>query len=255
MILTLDTKTKELSIKDDDLEERTLDLYTKEAFELLSEQWMILGWNQKQIYTFTWMGRPIIQLPEDMVRTQEVIYTLKPDVIIEAGVAHGGSLIFYASLCKAMGVGRIIGIDIEIRPQNRKAIEEHELFPYITLIEGDSVGDGVINQVEGLIKEGEKVLVILDSCHTKEHVLNELNAYSRFVSKGSYIIATDGVMSYVRDTPRGTASWQWDNPTEAAKEFVANNREFIIETPQWQFNESELSENITHWPGAWVKRR
>lgn len=255
MILTLDTKSRQLIVKEDNSGERILDLYTKEAFELLSEQWMILGWNQKHIYTFTWLGRPIIQLPEDMVRMQEVIYSLKPDVIIETGVAHGGSLIFYASLCNAIGIGRVIGVDIEIKPKNRKAIEEHELFPYITLIEGDSVDNSVVKQVESLIQDGEKVLVILDSCHTKEHVLKELYAYSKFVSKDSYIIATDGVMSYVRDTPRGTSTWQWDNPTEAAKEFVENHEEFVIETPKWMFNESELSENITHWPGAWIKKK
>ena len=106
-------------------ERRTLGMYTKEAFELLSHQWVKLGWNQKYSHTFSWMGRPIIQLSEDMVRIQEVIYCIKPDVIIETGVAHGGSLIFYASLCKVMGQGRVIGIDTEIRPHNRKALEAH----------------------------------------------------------------------------------------------------------------------------------
>jgi cephalosporin hydroxylase len=102
-----------------------------------NHNWPKVGWNQKFVYTFSWMGRPIIQLPEDMIRIQEVIYTVKPDLIIKTGVAHGGSLIYYASLCKAMGKGRIIGVDIKIRPHNRKAIEKHELFSYINLIEWD----------------------------------------------------------------------------------------------------------------------
>lgn len=253
MILTINTDTKELRMEIDN-NIKKLDLYSKEAFELISEQWLILGWNQKQIYTFTWMGRPIIQLPEDMLRIQEVIYSLKPDVILETGVAHGGSLIYYASLCKMMGKGRVIGVDIEIRKHNRKAIEEHEMFKYITLIEGNSVAESVLDKVKTLIKKDEVVLVILDSCHTKEHVLKELNAYSRFVNTGSYIVATDGIMSLVKDSPRGNIDWADDNPTEAAKEFVQNNRDFIIETPKWLFNESELEQNITHWPGAWIKK-
>src|SRR5215510_4125661 len=102
-----------------------------EAFEATSLSWLRLGWDVKYVYSFTWLGRPIIQLPEDMLRVQEVIYRLKPDVIVETGVAHGGSLVFYASLCKAIGRGRVIGIDIEIRPHNRVAIEKHELGGYI----------------------------------------------------------------------------------------------------------------------------
>ena len=109
--------------------ERALPLYSTEAFELVSSQWVTVGWNQKYTYTFSWLGRPIIQLPEDMVRIQEVICRVRPDVIVETGVAHGGSLIFYASLCTAMGHGRVVGIDVEIRPPNRPAIEAHRLSP------------------------------------------------------------------------------------------------------------------------------
>src|SRR6476469_4117238 len=137
MKITIDTDAKRLAYESDG-ETRTLDLYSKAAFELLSAQWVNAGWGMRYSYSFTWMGRPIIQLPEDMVRTQEVLYRVKPDVIIETGIAHGGSLIFYASLCKAMGRGRVIGVDIEIKPDKRAAIEAHELFPYITLIEGSS---------------------------------------------------------------------------------------------------------------------
>ncbi len=117
-------------------------LDSPEAFRLISKAWVRCGWDTKYVYSFSWMGRPVIQLPEDMLRIQEVIYEVKPDVIVETGVAHGGSLIFYASLFKAMGKGRVIGIDIEIRPHNRSAIEAHEMKPLISLIEGSSVDPG-----------------------------------------------------------------------------------------------------------------
>jgi cephalosporin hydroxylase len=236
-------------------EKRVLNLYTKEAFELISLQWVKVGWNEKYQYTFSWMGRPTIQLPDDMIRIQEVIYRLKPDVIIETGVAHGGSLIYYASLCKAMEKGRIIGVDIEIRPHNRKAIESHELFSYITLIEGSSTDKSIISQVKSLVKSGEIVLVILDSNHTKQHVLDELNAYHELVMPGSYIVATDGIMKDLNDVPRGVSDWNVDNPAAAAAEFVQEHPEFVIEEPSWPFNESDLTENITHWPSAWLRRK
>jgi len=234
---------------------RVFNLYTKEAFELLSQQWVKVGWSQKYQYTFSWMGRPIIQLPEDMIRIQEVIYRIKPDVIIETGIAHGGSLIYYASLCKAMEKGRIIGIDIEIRPHNRQALESHELFPYITLIEGSSIDESIINNVKSLVKAEETVLVILDSNHTKQHVLDELNAYHSLVTPGSYIVATDGIMKELHDVPRGISDWKVNNPEVAATEFSQKHSEFIIEQPHWSFNESDLTENITHWPSAWLRRK
>lgn len=254
MKLTIDTEQKNL-LYEENGEAKTLALYSEEAFNLISDAWVKVGWNQKYIYTFTWMGRPIIQLPEDMVRLQEVIYTVKPDVIIEAGVAHGGSLIYYASLCKVIGKGRIIGIDIEIRPHNRKAIEAHELFPYITLIEGSSVDTTIVDQVKSLVKPGETVLVLLDSNHTKAHVLGELRAYAPLVSVGSYIVATDGVMEYVADVPRGNPEWTWDNPMRAADDFLAENPDFVLEEPSPLFNErGEVFPRVTHWPGSYLKR-
>jgi cephalosporin hydroxylase len=232
-----------------------VDLYSKEAFELISQIWLKVGWNEKYPYTFSWLGRPIIQLPEDMIRIQEVVYQLQPDVIVETGIAHGGSLIYYAGLCKIMGTGRVIGIDIEIRPYNRKAIEAHELFPWITLIEGSSIAAEVVECVKKMIAPGETVLVVLDSNHTKEHVSAELEAYHALVTPGSYIIATDGSMQMLTDVPRGEKGWLWNNPAEAVSEFATNHPEFVIEQPTWPFNESELTANVTHWPGAWLKRR
>lgn len=253
MKLTVDTDNKKLTLDEGGVV-RELDLYTDQAFEILSQQWVNLGWNQKYPYTFSWMGRPIIQLPEDMIRMQEVIYSVKPDVIVETGVAHGGSLIYYASLFQAMGKGRVIGVDIEIRPHNRKAIEEHELAGYLTLIEGSSISDEVIAQVKSQIKPGETVLVILDSNHSYAHVAEELRLYSPMVSQGSYIVATDGVMKDVKDVPRAGEGWGTDNPSAAAIDFARENPQFVNEQPAWPFNESSLTRNITHWPDAWLKR-
>jgi cephalosporin hydroxylase len=253
MRVTIDTEAKRV-FRETGGESLDLDLYSKEAFELISQLWLTVGWNQKYTYTFSWMGRPVIQLPEDMIRIQEVIYAVKPDVIIETGVAHGGSLVYYASLFKAMGKGRVIGIDIEIRPHNRKAIEAHDLFSLITLIEGSSTSAGVVNRVKSLVKPEEKVLILLDSCHSKEHVLAELECYHSLVSPGSYIVATDGIMRNLNDVPRGNREWVWDNPAAAAAEFAAEHPEFVLEQPAWPFNESELTENLTHWPGAWLRR-
>lgn len=254
MKITIDTQAKIVAVEDG-AARRTLPLYEKPAFELLSELWLKLSWVQKYSYTFTWMGRPIIQHPEDLVRLQEVIYFLKPDVIVETGVAHGGSLILSASLMKAMGHGRLVmGVDIEIRPHNRKAIEAHELFPMIRLIEGDSVAPAIVAQAASHIRPGDKVLVILDSNHSREHVRKELEAYHHLVTPGSYIVATDGIMRELWDAPRGDLSWREDNPAQAAHDFAAAHPEFRIEQPPWRFNESPLSRNITGWADAWIKR-
>lgn len=254
MKITLDTTERILTCEVDG-QQQSFGLYTKEAFEILSLQWVRIGWNQKYSYTFSWLGRPLIQLPEDMIRLQEVIYRVKPDVIIETGVAHGGSLVYYASLCRAIGAGRVIGIDIEIKPHNRKAIEEHELSSLIELIEGSSTEASVVTQVKELVKPGEKVLVILDSCHTKQHVADELEIYSSLVTPGSYIVATDGIMQDLDDVPRGKFEWKWDNPATAAREFATRHSDFVLEQPEWQFSESELTENVTYWPGAWLRRK
>jgi cephalosporin hydroxylase len=229
-------------------------LNTPEAFSILSRVWLRSGWDNKYVYSFTWLGRPIIQLPEDMVRLQEVIYAVGADVIVETGVAHGGSLIFYASLCQAMGRGRVIGIDIEIRPHNRKAIEEHSLFPFITLIEGSSIDPAVVEALKNEIKPGETTLIFLDSCHTKQHVLAELAAYAPLVSEGSYIVAMDGIMGDVVGAPRTEADWSWNNPKQAALEFVKTADDFVIVEPPFLFNEGNISERVTYWPAAFIKR-
>ena len=230
-------------------------LDTPEAFELVSRVWLRAGWDTKYVYGFTWLGRPIIQLPEDMIRIQEVIFSVQPDVIVETGVAHGGSLIFYASLCKAMDRGRVVGIDIEIRPHNRAAIEAHPLFPYITLIEGSSVDEATVEQVKAQIHPGERTLVLLDSNHTKEHVLAELSLYAPLVSEGSYIVAMDGIMEQVVGAPRTQSDWAWNNPRRAALEFVEGRDDFVLEEPPFLFNEGAVRERVTYWPGGFIRRK
>jgi cephalosporin hydroxylase len=232
----------------------THSLASAEGFKVVSDAWVRCGWDAKYVYSFSWMGRPVIQLPDDMLRIQEVIYAVKPDIIIETGIAHGGSLIFYASLCKAMEKGRIVGIDIEIRPHNRAAIEAHEMFPLITLVEGSSVDPAVVGSVAALIKPGETVLVLLDSNHTKAHVLAELEAYGPMVTPGSYIVATDGIMGHVVGAPRTQPGWAWDNPEAAALDFVATHKDFVIEEPPFPFNEGVVKDRVTYWPSGFIKR-
>lgn len=253
MKLTIDTMDRTITQEVDD-ERRVFDLYSREAFALIAHQWVKVGWNQRYSYTFSWMGRPMIQLPEDMIRIQEIIFAVKPDVIIETGLAHGGSLIFYASLCKAMERGRVVGVDIEIRQHNREAIENHPLSPLVTLIEGNSVDPAIVEQVRAQVRADEKVLVLLDSKHTKEHVLGELDAYAPLVSKGSYIVAMDGIMEHVAGAPRAEPDWGHNNPRQAALEFVERNPDFRIEEPPPLFDESDASERVTYWPDGFIKR-
>ena len=254
MRLIIDTTAQTLSC-DEAGQSLTLPLYSDKALELITREWVRVGWNQKYSYSYSWLGVPIIQLPQDMVRIQEVIYRVRPDVIVETGVAHGGSLVFYASLCHAIGKGRVIGVDIKIHPRNRSAIQSHALADLIRLIEADSTSPEALHEVRSLVKPGESVLVLLDSCHTKAHVLAELERYGPLVTPGSYLVATDGIMGDLHDVPRGQSEWNWDNPTAAAAEFARNHAEFALENPPWPFKENTLASDATYWPGAWLRRR
>jgi len=252
-MITIDETAGTVTIQDSD-GTRTLPMASAEAFEAASRAWLRCGWDVKHVYSFTWLGRPIIQLPEDMMRVQEVLNGLRPDVIIETGVAHGGSLVFYASLCKLWGKGRVIGIDVEIRPHNRAAIEAHDLFPYISLIEGSSIDPRTVEQVGSQIRPGETVFVMLDSNHSRAHVLEELKAYGPMVTPNSYMVASDGIMEQVKGAPRTAPDWNWNNPKAAAEEFVRLDPRFQLEQPPWLFNEGLVREPVTYWPGAYLKR-
>jgi cephalosporin hydroxylase len=196
----------------------------------MTRSWFDLSFQYQYSYHFTWLGRPIIQFPQDMIALQEIIWKTKPDVIIETGIAHGGSLIFSASILELIGKGKVIGIDIDIRKQNKIEIEKHSLFKRIEMIEGSSVDAKIIKKIFSMIEKKEKVLVLLDSNHTHEHVLKELNAYSSIVKKGSYIIVFD---TMVEDMPENSfPNRPWDkqnNPKTAVKEFLKKNDRFKID--------------------------
>ena len=187
-------------------------------------------------YNFSWLGRPIIQYPQDMVAMQELIWSLRPDLIIETGIAHGGSLIFSASMlelnaaCGGPAEAQVVGVDIDIRPHNRAAIEAHPMFRRITMIEGSSVDPGIVSQVAALASGRSCVLVCLDSNHTHEHVLAELNAYAPLTSSGSYCIVFDTIIEDLPEDMYPDRPWgPGNNPKSAVHEFLRNHPEFQID--------------------------
>lgn len=251
MKVIFDTNTRITTLCDG----RSVDLFAKESFDVLSDLWVRLGWVRKYSYAFSWMGMPIIQLPDDMLRVQEAIFMTRPDLIIETGVAHGGSLIFYASLFEAMGgAGRVIGVDIEIRKHNRIAIESHPLNKRITLVEGSSTSEDIVAHVRSLVKPTDRVMVILDSDHSKAHVASELKAYSPLVTSGCYLLVQDGVMEMVAGMPRTGADWDWNNPRTAIEEFLEVHSEFRLAKMARPFDESSEVPDCSHHPNGWLLR-
>ncbi len=187
----------------------------------------------KYSYNFSWMGRPIIQYPQDMIAMQEIIWSIQPDLIIETGIAHGGSLIYYASLLELIGKGEVLGIDIDIRQHNREAIEKHPMYKRISMIQGSAIDPEVVLKVKEHTVGKKTVLVVLDSNHTHEHVLAELEMYSPFVSTGSYIVAFDTIVEKLPDNymPGHIRPWGiGDNPMTAVKAFIKENPQFEIDT-------------------------
>ena len=180
---------------------------------------------------------------------------MRPTVVVETGIAHGGSVVFHASLLQAMGGGRVIAVDIDIRPHNRAAIEQHPAARNVTLIEGSSIDPAVVEQVRACIRPDDRVLVVLDSDHRRDHVLAELEAYSPLVSEGSYLIATDGVMRDLAGVPGGQEDWTWNNPAEAAEQFALAHPDFERIEPERPFDESETPNRVTYWPSAFLRRR
>jgi cephalosporin hydroxylase len=254
-MLTIDEAHGRVTVDRADGTTEDLALDTPEAFEAVSAAWLRCGWDVKYVHGFSWMGRPVMQLPEDMIRIQEVIWRVRPDVIVETGVAHGGSLVFYASLFEAMGHGRAIGVDIDIREHNRTAIEAHPLAARITLIHGNSTAPGTLAAVRHSIAPGERVLVVLDSNHCSAHVGAELDLYAPLVSPGSYIVACDGIMAELAGAPRTAPDWAWNNPVTAVELFLTRNQDFVLEEPGFPFNEGAVRKRVTYWPKSFLKRR
>lgn len=185
----------------------------------------------KYHYHFTWLGRPIIQLPQDIVAVQELIWRVRPELIIETGVAHGGSLVLSASMLQLLGGNaRVIGIDVDIREHNRKLIEAHPMHGRIDLIEGSSIDPQVFAQVQRAAEGRANVMVMLDSCHTHDHVLSELALYSTLVRRGSYLIVFDTLIESMPDRFFDDRPWgQGDNPLTALRQFLSTNDRFEID--------------------------
>ncbi|MEK7089397.1 MAG: cephalosporin hydroxylase family protein [Patescibacteria group bacterium] len=184
----------------------------------------------KYSYNFRWLGRPIIQHPQDVVAIQELIWDIKPDLVIETGIAHGGSLILSASILELIGKGEVLGIDIDIRKHNRREIEKHRMFKRITMLEGSSIDPTIIERVKKLAKGKKKILIFLDSNHAHDHVLRELELYSPLISRGSYIVVFDTI---AEDLPKGSIKNRpWDkgsNPKTAVKVFLKIHKDFAVD--------------------------
>lgn len=185
-------------------------------------------------YLWTWMGVPIIQLPADIMATQEVIFSTKPDVIIETGVARGGSVIFLASMLELLGKGKVVGVDIDIRPHNRDAISKHPMGKRVSLIEGSSTDPSTVAKVRAEIPSGASVMVILDSDHKRDHVLGELRNYGPMVTKDQYMVVADTVVGYIKkefaiSQNRSRAWYQGDEPLSALRAFLAETDRFEVD--------------------------
>ncbi|MFH1088345.1 MAG: cephalosporin hydroxylase family protein [Patescibacteria group bacterium] len=216
----------------------------------LSLKFIVNSLRDRYVYNFSWLGRPVIQFPQDIVAIQELIWSIKPDLIIETGIAHGGSLILSASILELIGgSGKVVGVDIDIRKHNRKEIEGHRMFKRIILIEGSSTEDLVIKKVARIAKGKKRVMVFLDSNHTHDHVLKELEFYHPFVTKGSYLVVFDTI---VEDMPKGEVKNRpWDkgnNPKTAVLEFLKKNNSFVVD------QEIENKLLITSAPSGWLKK-
>lgn len=233
--------------------------------EKVTSAWINIAQANKYSYQFDWLSRPIIQYPQDIVAMQELIWTIKPDLIIETGIAHGGSLIFSASMlalldmCEAMESGtildpnnskrKVLGIDIDIRAHNRAAIEAHPMASRIQMIQGSSVAQEIIDQVRVVAENYTRVLVCLDSNHTHEHALAELEAYASLVSVDSYCVVFDTLIEDMPDDMFGDRPWgKGNNPKTAVWEYLKNHPEFVID------KDIQNKLQITVAPDGYLKR-
>jgi cephalosporin hydroxylase len=196
----------------------------------LSRRWFDASAKTRYSYHFEWMGRPIIQYPQDVVAMQEILWRVKPDLVIETGVAHGGSLVLYASILELMGNGTVLGIDIDIRPHNRAAIEAHPMFKRIKLLQGSSIAPEIVAEAQAAAA-GKRVLVVLDSNHTHDHVLAELEHYAPLVTPGSYCVVMDTVVEDMPVDAFDDRPWApGNNPKTAVFEYLKSHPEFEIDT-------------------------
>jgi cephalosporin hydroxylase len=236
------------------------------TFANLSSAWLEASMRRKYVYNFDWMGRPVIQYPQDMVAVQELIWKVRPDLVIETGIAHGGSLVLSASmlalldLCDAIEKGvtidprksrrKVIGVDIDIRAHNREAIEAHPMASRIQMIQGSSIAPETVTEVRRAAEGYGRVMVFLDSMHTHQHVLGELAAYAGLVSVGSYCVVFD---TFVEDMPADLfPDRPWapgDNPRTAVRQWLESHPGFQVDA------DIELRLQVTVAPGGFLQRK
>jgi cephalosporin hydroxylase len=207
-------------------------IHGSDRLDEISRDFLLEAVKARYVYNFSWLGRPIIQLPQDIVAMQELIFQVRPDLIVETGIAHGGSLVFYSSMLDLVDVPEalVVGVDIDIRAHNRAALEEHPTFGRIRLIEGSSIDPAIVAQVGELARGRQRVLVTLDSNHTHEHVLRELELYSPLVTRDSYLVVFDTAVEWLPKELYPDRPWgPGDNPMSAVKQFLKTNRRFEID--------------------------
>lgn len=208
--------------------------YKSKLFKNLTLKWIKEANKFKYSYNFEWLGRPIIQYPQDIIAIQQILFKTKPEIIIETGIAHGGSIIFSASMLELLNIEnkknrKVIGVDIDIREHNLKKIQKHYLFKNIKLFEGSSTDIKIFKKIKNFVKQ-KKTLVILDSNHTHDHVLNEMKLYSKLVSKNSYLIVLDTILELITKNKPTDRPWhKRNNPMTAIKEFLKSNKNFKID--------------------------
>ena len=229
--------------------ERIAAMAADAPFRELSRQWFTASCRHRYSYHFTWLGLPVIQYPQDLAALQEIVWRTRPQLILETGIARGGSLVFFASLLELIGAGgRVIGVDIEIRAHNRRAIEQHPLAKRITLVEGSSIDPAVAHKVRALAAAAPSVMVVLDSNHAHEHVAEELRLYSPLVRSGGYLIVLDTV---VEDLPAelfpGRPWGPGHNPRTAVQAFLRSNARFEVDA------EIEAKLMLTVAPGGYLR--
>ncbi len=214
------------------VQKRIKDLEQNNAFKKASKDWLLAASDPLYVYNFSWMGVPIIQLPQDIVALQEIIWDTKPEIIIETGVARGGSVLFYAGMQKMMNIeGKVIGIDIDIRPHNRASIESHPLADNIILLSGSSIDEVVFSKVKDLTAHAQNVLVVLDSMHTHAHVLKELELYTTLIKQDGYCVVMDTIIEDLPEKASANRPWsKGNNPKTAVWEFIQNNPRFVIDS-------------------------
>ena len=221
----------------------------------VAKDFMLQSVGAQYSFNFSWMGRPIIQYPQDLVAVQEIIWDVKPDLIIETGVAHGGSAVFFASLlelnaqCGGPKNAEVWCVEIDLRSHNREALEVHPIYPRLRIFDGSSVDENIASVIAAKAATCQRIMVILDSNHTHEHVLGELNLYAPLVSVGSYCVVFDTVIEDLDGVEFVDRPWgKGDNPKTAVAEFMRTNSDFLVD---YAIDEKLL---ISAAPGGYLKR-